>query len=185
MAAEPDPQVLRLRKKHSPAGHDTPVAADGARLYQAQSFRQAMVAGLIVSVVFIVIWSMFTSAIGRIFPWMTIGLGIAVGLAVRRAGQGFDWRFPTLASLLTVLGAVSGKIVIAAGTTAQQFGISTVAALKSVTVYTWPVFFSESMTAVDWIFAAIAALGSAWFATRRLNRREYQAVRIWQEENAK
>jgi len=185
MAREPDPQVLRLRKKHAPGGHETPIAADGERLYLSQSLRQAVVAALIVAVVFIVIWAMLTSAAGRIFPWLTVVLGTLVGLAVRRAGQGFDWRFPAVAVGVTVLGAVAGKIVLAAGTTAQEFGITTVAVLKSVTIYTWPVFFAESMTAADWIYAAIAAVVAAWFATRRLTRREYHAVRIWREENGR
>lgn len=185
MTEEPDPQVLRLRKRHAPGGHETPVAADGERLHRSQSLPDAFMGGTIVVVVFVVIWSMFTTSMGRIFPWMTVILGVAVGLAVRRAGQGFDWRFPVLATALTILGSVAGKVVIAAGTTASEFGITTVAVLRSVTIYTWPVFFSESMTAVDWIFAAIASVAAVWFARRRLNRRDYQAVRIWREANRK
>lgn len=185
MAREPDPQVLRLRKKHAPGGHEAPSATDGERLYRAQSVRQALVAALIVAVIFVVIWSMLTTAIGRIFPWLTVVLGTIVGLAVRRAGEGYDWRFPAVAVGVTTIGAVVGKIVLAAGTTAEAFGITTIAVLKSVTIYTWPVFFAESMTAADWIYAGMGAVAAAWYAPRRLNRREYQAVRIWREANGK
>ena len=86
------------------------------------------------------------------------------------------------AALLAFVGSVLAKLVIAAGTTAGEFDTSTIAVLRAVTTMTWPVFFAEAMTAADWVFAAVAAGLAAFFASRRLNRREYQALRIWQEK---
>jgi len=182
MSSEPRHQALRLRKKHDPGGHERPVARDGERLVRAQSLRQAIMAGIIAIAVFAVMWSMLTATVGRVFPWMTMLLGVLIGLAVRRAGQGLDWRFPATAALLAFVGSVLAKIVIAAGTTAGEFDTSTIAVLRAVTTMTWPVFFAEAMTAVDWVFAAVAAGFAAFLASRRLNRREYQALRIWQEK---
>ena len=51
-------------------------------------------AGLIIIIVFSVLWAMASTLINRILPWMTVILGILVGLGVRRAGRGLDWRFP-------------------------------------------------------------------------------------------
>lgn len=185
MANESIPQILRLRKKHSPGRHKTPDAADGARLIQAQSVRQALLAGLITIVLFAVIWSLLTSLLGRVWPWLTLLLGFMLGIAIRRAGQGIDWRFPALAAALAFVGATVGKIVIAAGTTAAELGTSTLTVLRSVTAMTWPYFFDEAMTAADWVFALFAAGIAAFYANRRLNRREYQAVRIWREERSR
>lgn len=182
MANKPIPQVLRLRKKHEPGRHETPDAADGARLIQAQSIRQALMAGLIAIVLFAVVWSMLTNLTGRMLPWMTMMLGVMLGFAVRRAGQGIDWRFPVLAAVLAFVGAIVGNIVIAAGTTAINLGSSTITVLRSVTAMTWPYFFNEAMTSADWVFALFAAGIAAFYANRRLNRREYQAVRIWRSE---
>ena len=109
-------------------------------------------------------------------------LGVMLGFAVRRAGQGIDWRFPALAAVLTFAGAIMANIILAAGTTAGEFDITTISVLRHVTTYTWPVFFAEVMTAADWIFAAFAAGIAAWYANRRLNRREFQALQIWREE---
>ena len=181
MTAEPHHQVLRLRKKHAPGRHEQPVAADGERLLRAQSVGHALLAGLVAVVLFAVTWSMLTAALGRIFPWMTLLLGVLVGFAVRRAGHGLDWRFPCLGGVLAFLGSIFAKIVIAAGTTAGEFDIGTLTVLRSVTTMTWPVFFDEAMTTADWVFAVFAALIAAFYANRRLNRREYQALRIYQE----
>lgn len=182
MSAEPKHQVLRLRKKHAPGRHERPVASDGERLVRAQSLRQAIMAGMIAIVLFAVIWSMLTATVGRIFPWMTMLLGALIGLAVRRAGQGLDWRFPVTAAVLAFVGSVFAKLVIAAGTTAAEFDVSTIAVLGAVTTMTWPVFFAEAMTPADWAFAIFAAGIAALLAGRRLNRRDYQALRIWQEK---
>ena len=181
MTTEPHHQVLRLRKKHAPGRHERPVAADGERLLRAQSIGRALLAGLIAVVLFAVIWSMLTAALGRIFPWMTLLLGMMVGFAVRRAGHGLDWRFPCIAGVLAFLGSILAKIVIAAGTTAGEFEIGTLKVLSSVTTMTWPVFFAEAMTVADWVFAASAAAIAAFYANRRLNRREYQALRIYED----
>ena len=182
MTAEPDHQVLRLRKKHAPGNHERPVAADGERLVRAQSLGHAAVAAFIAIVIFAVIWSMLTALSGRIFPWMTMLLGVLVGFAVRRAGQGLDWRFSSLAAALAFAGAVLAKVVIAAGTTAREFDVSILEVLRSVTTMTWPIFFDETMTAADFVFAAFAAGIAAFYSNRQLNRREYQALRVWQED---
>ena len=54
--------------------------------------------------------------------------------------------------------------------------------LRSVTTMTWPIFFDETMTAADFVFAAFAAGIAAFYSNRQLNRREYQALRVWQED---
>jgi hypothetical protein len=133
-------------------------------------------------VLFAVIWSMLTAALERVFPWMTLLLGVFVGFAVNRAGQGLDWRFPSLAAAMALLGAILANIVIAAAYTAGEFDTGTLTVLRSVTTMTWPVFFDEVMTAADWVFAAAAAGIAALYSNRRLDRRDYQALRIWQDD---
>jgi len=178
---DPNNQVLRLRKKHAPGGHSQPDAADGARLIHAQSIRHAVVAALIVIILFASIWAMLSVALGRVYPWLALLLGFLVGYAVQRGGQGVDWRFPVLAASFAFIGAIFGNIVVAAAYTAGEFETGTFTILRNVTTYTWPVFFDEVMTAADFVFALFSAGIAAYFANRRLTRREFQAVRIWQE----
>lgn len=181
MAYDPDNTVLRLPKKHA-SGIDEPPNPDlGRRLLAAQSVRNALTGGLIAVVLFAALWVVVTAITERIFPWFSVLLGFVVGYVVRGAGKGLDWRFPVIAAVLTVLGSLLGIVAISAATTAGEYDTSTVTILSRATPLTWPVFFDEVLTAADYIYAAIAAAIAAFYANRRLTRRQYFALRQWRE----
>ncbi len=183
MSDEQTQSVLRIRKRHPPGEHETPTVEDGARLIRAQSIRQAVMAALIVITVFTVLWSMLSSALDELFPWMTLLLGILVGLAVRRAGLGLDWRFPAIAAVFTLFGALIGNIVVAATFSARELGTSAFTVLGSMSSFTLPVFFDEVVTPADIIFGGFAAVIAAFYAKRKLSRRQFHALRVWENEN--
>lgn len=183
MSEEQTPSVLRLRKRHKPGEHSTPTMEDGAKLVRAQSVRQAITASLIVVIVFAILWSLLSDAMKRIFPWMPLLLGMLVGLAVRRAGLGLDWRFPAIAATFALLGSFLGRIVISASVAAEELGTGTLTVLMSMSSFTMPTYFAEQVTPADYIYAAFAALIAAFYAKRRLNRRQYHAMRLWEERN--
>lgn len=182
MTNKPVKSVLRLQKRHTPKETVILGADAGKLLQQAQSPRNALIAGLIVIILFSVLWAMLSTLSNRIFPWMTIVLGIFVGLIVRHAGRGLDWRFPVLAAATTLLGALVSNIVVAAAFTAEALGTSTFTILRAVTSMTWPVYFDEVISAADIVYALFAAATAAFYANRRLSRAEYHALRKWQEE---
>jgi len=142
-----------------------------------QSLPNALYAGLIVIIVFSVLWAMASTLLNRILPWMTVILGILIGLAVRRAGKGLDWRFPVLAAVLAAIGALLSNVVVAAAFTASALDTSTLHVLRAVTSMTWPVFFDEALSVVDIIYAFAAAALAAFYANRRLTRAEFHALR--------
>lgn len=181
MAYDPDNQVLRLPKKHAPGIDEAPDPDLGRRLVEAQSVRNAVTGGLITAVAFAVLWIVVTAVTERIFPWFTVLLGFAMGHVVRAAGKGLDWRFPALAAALAILGSLLGIVAIAAATTAGEYDTTTVTILSRATPLTWPVFFDEVLTAADYIYAMIAAGIAAFYANRRLTRRQYFALRQWRE----
>ncbi|MDH3615687.1 MAG: hypothetical protein OEQ90_04370 [Gammaproteobacteria bacterium] len=183
MKKTPNPNPLRLRKKHGDGSGIDVTAADGERLVRAQSMRNAIVAGLIVIIVFCILWVSLTVQTNRVFPWMTVVLGAMLGLSIRRAGRGVDWRFPTLAAVMAFAGAIVGNIVLGASTTAGNYGLGTMEILRSVTSMTWPLFFDEVWNVADGFFAVVAAAFAAFFANRRLSRAEFYALRRWREES--
>ena len=176
---------MRLPKRRSRDGKSPPDAEAGARLVRAQSFRAAIIASLIVIIVFSVAWAMLSAAVGRVFPWMTLVLGLLIGLAVRRAGRGLDWRFPTVAAVAAVIGALIANVVIAASTTAAEYGTGTLTVLRAATAFTWPVFFDEVMNGADFIYALFAAGIAAFYANRRLTQTEYSSYRLWRESRSR
>jgi len=179
-----DPEnLLRLRRKH---GEGLPLdvsADDGARLVRAQSLRNAIMASLIVFTLFCVAWLALTSVTGRVFPWFTVVLGWLTGIAVRRIGRGVDWRFPLLAAIATLVGCVGSNIVLAASTTAAEFGTGTFDVLRAVTKMTWPVFFDEVWNIGDTFYAVFSAGLAAVLAPRKLTRSEYFALRLWRRQS--
>jgi len=182
MSADRGKQVLRLPRRHSRENAAPPDPSDGARLVRQQSVRGAILAGLIVVIVFSTAWALLSVVIGRVFPWMTLVQALLVGLAVRRAGRGIDWRFPAIAATVAMAGALAGNVVVAAAFTAGEFDTGTLTILRSVTTMTWPVFFAEVVTGAD-LFYAIAGAGiAAFYANRQLTRSQYAAVRTWQQD---
>jgi hypothetical protein len=178
----PKQSIARMPRKHR-AVMDEVDEVDVQKLIRAQSFRDAVVAGLIVVILFSVLWAMLSTLLGRIFPWMTVLLGFVMGRVIRRAGRGLDWRFAALAAGLTLVGSLVGNVVVAAAFTAEELGVTTIEVLRAVTAMTWPVFFAEVVSAADIVFALFAAAVAAYFANRRLTRSEYTAYRRWCEEH--
>ncbi|MDH3841991.1 MAG: hypothetical protein OES35_13840 [Chromatiales bacterium] len=175
--------LLRLRKKHGEGRPIEVTAADGARLVRAQSFRSALVAALITVVVFCLAWISLSSLTDRVFPWMTVVLGGAVGLVIRHSGKGIDWRFPALAAVTAITGSVIGNIVVAASTTAAEYDTGTLQILQAVTTMTWPVFFDEVWNIADGFYAVVAGGVAAFYANRKLTRKQFYALRRWREES--
>lgn len=183
MTTKPHKSILRLPRKHRGAA-DKADQVDVRQLLAQQSLRDAIVAGIVVIILFSVLWAMLSTLVNRIFPWMTVLLGVAIGLVVRRAGRGLDWRFPVLAAGLTLAGAVASNVVVAAAFTADELGTSTFEILRAVTSMTWPVFFDEVVSAADIVYAVFGAGAAAFYANRRLMRSEYSALRKWRERQA-
>lgn len=184
MSNAPDKSPLRLRKRHGDGRPVDATADDGQRLIAAQSIRNAITASLIAIILFSVFWAALTSLLNQRFPWFTVVLGFLIGYGIRITGRGLDWRFPALAAATTVVGAVIANIVVAASVTAEGFGTSTLHILQSVTSMTWPVFFDEVLTIADAFFAVVAAGFAAFYANRKLTRRQYYALRMWRMEQS-
>lgn len=180
MTNKPVKSIVRLPRRHRGAPfHAEKVDVD--QLVNEQSLRDAVVGGLIVVIAFSVLWAMLSTLLDRIFPWMTVVLGMGIGLVIQRAGRGLDWRFPLLATMMTLAGALAANIIVAAAFTADELDTSTLTILRAATSMTWPVFFSEMISAADVVFALMGAGAAAFYANRRLTRSEYSALRKWQE----
>ena len=185
MANEQIKSIFRMRKRHTPDAPAKAGPADGKRLISEQSVRDAVFAASIAVILFSALWATGSTLLGRIFPWMTLLLGVAVGLVIRRAGRGLDWRFPIIAIVITLAGSLWANVIVAAAFTAEALDTSTIAVLRAVTSMTWPVFFDEALSPVDLIYALFAAGIAAFYSQRRLNRTEFMAIRKWEEEQDK
>ena len=170
--------MFRLPQRHS-QNLDGPVLppADARKLLAAQSVRNAVMAAVIVLIVLNTAWAWLTGLSGRFFPWFSMLQGWAIGLGVRGAGRGLDWRFPLIAAGFATLAAFSGNFIVSLGTTESVLGAGPLTILRGLTLWTWQTWFAEVLTPVDFIYALFAAALAARYAKRRLDRREVHALR--------
>lgn len=173
--------VLRLQRYHEPDPEAPPDIDAGRRLLAVQSLRNAVVASLVVILLFSLLWSLLSLALERIFPWLSLLLGLLLGLAVRRAGLGIDWRFPVLAAGMAAVGSFVAYVIVAAGFASDEYDGSIAGLLLSLDVAGWQAFLAQVITPADVVFAGFSAAIAAFFSTRRLTRRQYLALRLYRQ----
>jgi hypothetical protein len=77
----------------------------------AQNLPQALLAGAAAASASAVLWGVITALTGYQIGFMAVGVGVAVGFAVRAAGHGVDTSFRVLASILAVIGCAAGNLL--------------------------------------------------------------------------
>ncbi len=164
--------MFRLKQTHSQHLHETNTPASAEKLIAEQSVRAAATSAAIAIIVCNILWLYTASAFGRYFPWIAILQGVAIGLSVRAAGRGLDWRFPLVAALAAWVGAFTGNLFIALAFTATQN-----AAIDQGWWLILTSFFLNTVTAIDVIYAFCAVAVAIFYSKRRLNRHEVFALR--------
>jgi len=112
-------------------------------------------------------------------------IGALIGLAVQRFGRGLDWRFPVVAVLVAGLAAYVGNLLIGVVQTAQYVDATPGQVLGGLSLDTLRVFFSNTISPTDHIYAFSACGVAAFFANRRLKRHEVLGLRLAERERSK
>jgi len=169
--------IFRRKKRPSLPLSETGEKADAREVVESQSIRGALSAAVVIMVVTIATWMSLADLFDRVFPWFVVPQGALMGVAVRRWGRGFDWRFPVIAAAASVLAAYLGNFFLAADASAAEFDTGLLRIVTSVTAWTYRTFFEEALTAADHIFAICSAMLAAFLSNRQLSRAEVHALR--------
>ena len=169
--------MLRPKKRIDDPDERPIEQPDPQTLIASQSVAAGVVAGFVAVFVTCALWTALTVATNRVFPWFSMIGGILIGVAIRRYGRGFDFRFPLIAALLACAGALLGNLVIALPETTRQLDAGVLQVVRGLTWRSFELFFEEVITAVDYIYAGFAAALAAFYSRRRLNRHEEFALR--------
>lgn len=175
--------MFRLQQKHSrhPGLAPRPKASP-EQLIAAQSVVRGLLGGLAMLILVHMAWAYSAVLLDRVFPWMTIVQGAAIGYGVQRMGLGLDWRFPLIAGALAFPAAFSGIFVVALGLTASASGSSILEVLAGLTPESLEAFVTGTISGVDVIFAFCAVAVATFFAKRRLTRVQSTALLAHQQE---
>lgn len=174
--------MLRLPKKHDSPAEEPVDRPDPRALIDSQSVAGGVAGGVVAVAVMCASWTALTVATGRVFPWFTMPGGMMIGLAVRRYGHGFDYRFPVIAVALTCAGALLGNLVIALPETTRQLDANAWQVVRGLTWRSFELFFDEVISGVDYIYAGFASAIAAFYSRRQLDRHEEYALRTMRED---
>lgn len=172
---------MRLNQKHSKYVYEERRDLDPEEIVAAQSLPSAVVAAAAVIVLVTLAAIALAAIFGRVFPWIVLVQGALIGIAIRRYGAGFDWRFALLGGLAGLAGAYLSNFILAADAAGDELGISTMRVILNMSEYTLATYFAEDVSPADHIFAFFAAAFGAFFARRQLSRDEYRAIRLMKQ----
>jgi hypothetical protein len=174
--------MFRLRHKHTQRKPALFAKPDARRILAEQSLPRAIVGGAAAALLLCWLWALFSMSTGRVYPWFSVAIGALIGLAVQRFGRGLDWRYPLAAALLGCTAAYLGNLMIGVVETGRYIEASPLRVVAGLSRDTLENFFGNTIGPVDHIYAFCAAGVAAFFANRRLNRREVHAVRTLTDE---
>ena len=175
--------MLRLKKKHSPNQEYTGPPPNAALIISQQSVSGAIAGGIGVVIVFGWLWATLSVRTGLVFPWLSVLIGVFIGLAVRRYGRGIDWRFPVIAAAIAWSGAYAGNLMIGIVETGRYIEAASFSVFLGLSRDTIENFFANTINPIAHIYGFCAAGIASFLANRRLNRREVLAIRTLRKED--
>ena len=169
--------MFRLKQKHSRPDKRKYPKPDVKLMLAEESLLRGVLGSLAVAGLLCWIWAVQAMTTGRVFPWFSILIGILIGIAMRRFGRGLDWRFPLSAGLVAGVAAYAGNLMIGVLETGQYIEAQPMEVIAGISLDTMKNFFKNTINPVDHIYAFCSVGLAAFFAKRRLNRREVLALR--------
>ena len=128
------------------------------------------------------VWLWLSDISGSFFHWYAVLQGPLIGLAVRHAGHGIDWRFPAVAATVTMLAAVSGNLLVSLMTTSELLDAGPIQVIRGLTLWSWQTWYAEVLNFADFVYALFAAAVAAFYAKRPLSRNEAFALRSMKQD---
>jgi antitoxin component YwqK of YwqJK toxin-antitoxin module len=126
------------------------------QVFENQRFMDALTGGLLTAVLCAVLWAMITVASKTQIGIMAIGIGFAVGFAVRRFGRGVTRRFAVLGAALSLAACIGGNLLTVVGLIAEEAGIGYFHVLSSIGLAGLLSAMAGSLDAYDVLFYLLA-----------------------------
>ena len=179
------PPILRLRKRHSGVESPDRTTIDPEALIGSQSPRGALYGAVMAALLLNALWVGSSMLFDRFFPWFSVVQGFLVGRAVRRYGDGFDWRFPLLAAGIAFVAAVTGSFISALYLTGREFGTGALPLIAEISWHTIRTFLGREFGPVGTVYGLFGAALAAFYSRRTLSRGEASALRAWRESTSR
>jgi len=152
----------------APASDPAELQREVARLRGEQNFANGFGAGAVAALIGAVVWAAVTVFTGYQIGWMALGVGILVGLAVRRFGRGVEPRFGILGAGLALFGCLLGNLFAVIGLVAVQEQTSVLAIWGVLEWGAVPGVMAATFSPMDLVFYGIAVYEGYQFSFREI-----------------
>lgn len=145
-----------------------------------QNLPAAALSGLAAALVGALIWAVVTVLTKYQIGWMAIGIGVLVGLAVRRTGRGISGIFGWLGAVFALLGCAMGNLLSVVGFISINESIPYFEVLKSVFTQSGAVIavMKATFNPMDLLFYGIAMYEGYGFAFRQITEEELARLAV-------
>ena len=132
-------------------------AQEVARVRGNQNLGAALLVGAAVAAVCAVAWAGITVAIERQIGFMAIGVGLAVGFAVQKAGRGVDPIYAWIGAGFSLAGCAIGNLLMACMFLAKQENVELSQVLGNLNLDLATELMRATADPMDLVFYGIAA----------------------------
>jgi len=142
------------------------------RLRDEQNLSGALLAGAVAALLGAVAWAAVTVTTGYQIGWMAIGIGFAVGFAVRTVGKGLDPIYGIAGAGLALLGCALGNLLAVCGILAAAQSLSFLSVLANLTVEIAEDLMIATFTPMDLLFYGLAGYEGYKLSFRQVSAEE-------------
>lgn len=147
-----------------------------AELKESQNFPLAIVAGAVAALAGAGIWAIITAVTNYQIGWMAVGVGVLVGMAVRRAGKGLDRSFGIAGAVLSLLGCLLGNALTVYYFAAKQIEEPFLKVLTNLPFSEVLQEMKRGFSAFDLLFYAIAVYEGYRFSFRQFTQEDLASL---------
>lgn len=146
------------------------------RLRNNQNMGMGIVGGLGAALIGSAIWATITALTNYQIGFMAIGVGVLVGLAVRKMGQGVDVTFGIVGGVLSLLGCLFGNLLTTCVMASMEESVPLMDILGSLNISTAIEIMKYTYAPIDLLFYGLALYYGYKFSFRQLTESELKSI---------
>ncbi len=145
-------------------------------LRDQQNLVAGILAGAAAAIVSAGVWALITVLTGYQIGWMAVGVGILVGLSLRKIGRGIDKTFGFAGAGLSLVGCVLGNILAVCGFVSVQESIPFLQVLTRLNPQVAVEMLKVTFNPIDLLFYGIAVYEGYKISFRSITQNDLQEI---------
>jgi hypothetical protein len=144
----------------------------------------AAIAGALAMIAALGLWAAASALSHRQLGFMSVAVGLMVGVSIRRVGRGIDPRFGLLGAALALLGCLIGTLLACCSPIAAENDIPSFTVLSLLDPANVKNVLSQGISPTEWVLFGITAAISYSLAFKRITSREVDALLTHKQDEA-